>query len=42
MFFNRNGMEYKFDDDDDQAILVVQPKAAPFSDIPAEAPGIVT
>jgi hypothetical protein len=41
-FLNRNGLEYGFDDDDDQATLVVQPEAAPFPDIPAEAPGIVT
>jgi hypothetical protein len=41
-FLNRKGMEYEFNDDDDQATLVVQPEAAPFPDIPAEAPGILT
>ena len=41
-FLNRNRMEYKFDDDDNQATLVVQTEAAPFPDIPAEAPGILT
>jgi hypothetical protein len=41
-FLNRKGMEYEFNDDDDQATLVVRPKAAPFPDIPAEAPGILT
>ena len=35
-------MEYEFIDDDDQATLVVRPKATPFPDIPAEAPGILT
>jgi hypothetical protein len=35
-------MEYKFNDDDDQATLVVRPEAAPFPDIHAEAPGILT
>ena len=35
-------MEYEFIDDEDQATLVVQPEAAPFPDIPAEAPGILT
>jgi hypothetical protein len=35
-------MEYKFNDDDNQATLVVRPEAAPFPDIPAEAPGILT
>jgi hypothetical protein len=42
MFLSRNGMEYKFNNDDDQATLVVQPEATPFPDIPAEAPGILT
>jgi hypothetical protein len=32
MFLNRNGMEYKFNDNDDQATLFVRPKAAPFPD----------
>jgi hypothetical protein len=41
-FLNRNGMEYEFGDGDDQATLVVRPDAAPFPDIPAEAPGILT
>jgi hypothetical protein len=34
-------MEYKFNYDDNQATLVVQPEAPPFPDIPAEAPGIL-
>ncbi len=42
MFLNRNGLEYDFGDDDDQATLGVLPEAAPFPDIPAEAPGILT
>ena len=41
-FLNRNGLEYNFGDDDDQATLVVRPEVAPFPDIPAEAPGILT
>jgi hypothetical protein len=41
-FLNRNGLEYDFGDDDDQATLVVWPEAAPFPDIPGEAPGILT
>jgi hypothetical protein len=41
-FLNRNGMEYKFNYDDNQATLVVQPEALPFPDIPAKAPGILT
>ncbi len=41
-FLNRKGMEYEFNDDDDQATLVVRPEAAPFPDISAEAPGILT
>jgi hypothetical protein len=40
-FLNRNGLEYNFGDNDDQATLVVRPEAAPFPDIPAEAPGIL-
>jgi hypothetical protein len=41
-FLNRNVMEYKFNFDDNQATLVVQPEAMPFPDIPAKAPGILT
>ena len=41
-FLNRNGLEYDFGDDDDQATLVVRPELAPFPDMPAEAPGILT
>jgi hypothetical protein len=41
-FLNRNGMEHKFNYDDNQATLVVQPESAPFPDISAEAPGILT
>ena len=32
-FLNRNGLEYDFGDDDDQATLVVRPELAPFPDI---------
>ncbi len=35
-------MEYKFNDNDHQATLVVRPKAIPFPDIPTKAPGILT
>ena len=41
-FLNRKGMEYELNDDDDQATLAVRPGAAPFPDLPAEAPGILT
>ncbi len=41
-FLNRKGMDYEFNDDDNQATLVVRPEATPFPDIPAEAPGILT
>jgi hypothetical protein len=41
-FLNRNSMEYKFNYDDNQATLVVQPEATPLPDIPAEALGILT
>jgi len=41
-FLNRNGLEYDFGDNDDQATLVVWPELAPFLDMPAEAPGILT
>ncbi len=36
------GLEYNFGDDDDQATLVARPELAPFPDMPAEAPGILT
>jgi hypothetical protein len=38
----RNGVEYKFDDEEDNDIILEQPAAAPFQDIPAEAPGMLT
>jgi hypothetical protein len=41
-FLDKKGMGYEFNDDDDQATLVVRPEVAPFPDIPAEAPGILT
>jgi hypothetical protein len=41
-FLNRNGMEYKFNYDDNQATLVVQPEVPLFPNIPAKAPGILT
>ncbi len=40
-FKNRNGEEYKFNDNDKDT-PVVHPENAPFLDIPAEAPGILT
>jgi hypothetical protein len=41
MFLNRNGMEYEFNDNDNQATLVVRPEAMPYPDIPAKAPRIL-
>jgi hypothetical protein len=38
----QEGQGIEFNDGDDQATLVVRPEAAPFPDIPAEAPGILT
>jgi hypothetical protein len=40
-FLNRHGMEYKFNNNDNQATLVVQPEVVSFPDIPAEAPQIL-
>ncbi len=40
-FKKRNGEEYKFNDDKEDT-PIVHPKNAPFPDIPAEAPGILT
>jgi hypothetical protein len=41
-FLNKKGMGYEFNDDDNQATLVVRPESALFPDVPAEAPGILT
>ncbi len=40
-FKNRNGKEYEFNDDKEDT-LIVHPENAPFPDIPAEAPRILT
>jgi hypothetical protein len=41
-FKDRKGVEYKFDNDQEYKMLVEQDKPAPFPDIPAEAPGMLT
>jgi hypothetical protein len=41
-FLNKKGMEYEFNDADNQATLVVRPESTLFPDVPAEAPGILT
>jgi hypothetical protein len=40
-FKNRNGEEYKFNDEEEDT-PIAHPENAPFLDIPAEAPGILT
>ncbi len=39
---DRKGVEYKFDNDKEYEMLVEPDKPAPFPDIPAEAPGMLT
>jgi hypothetical protein len=41
-FKDRKGVEYKFDNDVEYEMLVEPNKPAPFPDIPAEAPGMLT
>ena len=41
-FKDRKGVEYKFDNDEEYEMLVEPEELAPFPDIPAEAPGILT
>ncbi len=41
-FKDRKGVEYKFDNDEEYEMLVEPDKPAPFPDIPAEAPGMLT
>jgi hypothetical protein len=41
-FKDRKGVEYKFDNDKEYKMLVEPDKLAPFPDIPAEAPGMLT
>ncbi len=41
-FKDRKGVEYKFDNDKEYEMLVEPNKPAPFPDIPAEAPGMLT
>jgi hypothetical protein len=39
---DRKGVEYKFDNDEEYKMLVESNKPAPFPDIPADAPGMLT
>ena len=41
-FKDRKGFEYEFDNDEEYKILVEPDEPAPFPDIPADAPGILT
>jgi hypothetical protein len=41
-FKDRKGVEYKFNNDEEYKMLVEPNKPAPFPDIPAEAPGMLT
>ncbi len=41
-FKDRKGVEYKFDNDEEYKMLVEPDKLAPFPDIPAEVPGMLT
>ncbi len=41
-FKDRKEVEYKFDNDEEYEMLVEPGEPAPFSDIPAEAPGMLT
>jgi hypothetical protein len=41
-FKNRKGIEYKFDNDEEYEMLVEPEDPAPFPDIPAKAPGMLT
>jgi hypothetical protein len=39
---DKYGIEYKFDEEEDAIMVEWQVEEAPFPDIPAEAPGILT
>ena len=41
-FKNRKGEEYEFDNDEEYEMLIEPDNLAPFPDIPAEAPGMLT
>ncbi len=41
-FKNRKGIEYEFDNDEEYEMLVEPEEPAPYPDIPAEAPGMLT
>jgi hypothetical protein len=41
-FKDRKGVEYKFDNDEEYEMLVEPNKSAPFPDILAEVPGMLT
>jgi hypothetical protein len=41
-FKDNKGVEYKFDNDEEYEMLVEPDEPAPFPDIPAEAPGMLT
>jgi hypothetical protein len=41
-FKNRHGEEYKFDNDEEYEMVIESSKPAPFPDIAAEAPGVLT
>ncbi len=42
MFMDKYGIEYKFDEEEDAIMEEWHVEEAPFPDIPAEAPGILT
>ncbi len=41
-FKDRKGIEYEFDNDEEYEMLVEPDEPAPFPDIPADAPGMLT
>jgi hypothetical protein len=41
-FKNRHGEEYEFDNDDEYKVVIEPSKPAPYPDIAAEAPGVLT
>jgi len=41
-FKDRKGLEYEFDNDEEYEMLVEPDEPAPFLDIPADAPGMLT
>jgi len=42
IFKDRKGLEYEFDNDEEYEMLVEPDEPAPFPDIPADAPGMLT